>query len=87
MKPGYAGFSSAHRDWAQWSVTDQLAIAAYDPFGGGGVTFLWSLDVEIRFASREMSNLSYDQGDLTNHFTNVYHPPPPSSALKSSLQY
>ena len=79
MKPRYAGFSSAHRDWAQWSMTDQVAIAAYSP-PGGGLAYLESLDVEIGFASKKMNGGSYDQDDLTRHFIKVYHLPPAASA-------
>lgn len=43
-----------------------------------------SLDAEIGFSSREMSNRSSNPGDLMNHFTNVYYLSP---AFKSTLQY
>ena len=84
IKPGYAGFSSAQRDWAQWSLTDQVAIAAYNPFDSE-VAYLGSLDVEIGFASKKMSDRIYDQDDLTKHFIKVYHHSLVPSALKSSL--
>jgi vesicle-fusing ATPase len=81
IKPGYAGFSSAHRDWAQWSLTDPVSIATYDPFAYGGTAYLGSLDVEIGFASKKMSDESYDQDDLTKRFIKVYQPPPVNTVV------
>jgi vesicle-fusing ATPase len=71
INPGYAGFSSAHREWAQWSLIDQVSIATYDPFAHGGAAYLGSLDVEIGFASKKISDESYDQDDLTKLFVRV----------------
>ena len=84
IRPGYAGFSSAHRDWAQWSLTDQVGIASYDPFVNGGAAYLGSLDVEIGFASKKMSDESYDQDDLTKRFIKVYYLPPAAPVTKNS---
>ncbi|KAH8147401.1 uncharacterized protein LAJ45_08557 [Morchella importuna] len=28
IQPGYAGFSSVHRDWAQWSLTERIRFAS-----------------------------------------------------------
>ncbi|KAG0635166.1 P-loop containing nucleoside triphosphate hydrolase protein [Tuber brumale] len=68
IEPGYAGFSSAHRDWAQWSLTDRINIAPFDPFAQGRAPYLGSLDLEIGFAAKKISDESYDQDDLTRLF-------------------
>ncbi|KAI5810245.1 P-loop containing nucleoside triphosphate hydrolase protein [Peziza echinospora] len=69
---GYVGYSSAHRDWARWSLTDTVTIAPYDPFVAGKQAYLGSLDVEVGFASKKITEEAYDQEDLSKAFTRNY---------------
>ncbi|KAI5848681.1 P-loop containing nucleoside triphosphate hydrolase protein [Morchella snyderi] len=72
IQPGYAGFSSVHRDWAQWSLTERIRMAPYDPFSQQGAAYLGSLDLELGFASRKISDEQYDQDDLTKQFLRTF---------------
>ncbi|KAH0611390.1 uncharacterized protein H6S33_010655 [Morchella sextelata] len=72
IAPGYAGFSSVHRDWAQWSLTEKIRMAPYDPFSQQGAAYLGSLDLELGFASRKISDEQYDQDDLTKQFLRTF---------------
>ncbi|KAF8428130.1 P-loop containing nucleoside triphosphate hydrolase protein [Tirmania nivea] len=69
---GYAGFSSAHRDWARWSLTDTVTMAPYDPFSAGKQAYLGSLDLEVGFASKKITEEAYDQDDLAKVFIRNY---------------
>lgn len=73
FQQGYAGFSSAHRDWARWSLTDTVMIAPYDPFSAGKQAYLGSLDLEAGFASKKITEEAYDQDDLAKVFIKVRH--------------
>ena len=79
---GYAGFSSAHRDWARWSLTDTVTMAPYDPFSAGKQAYLGSLDLEVGFASKKITEEAYDQDDLAKVFIRVRFVP---STTTSSL--
>ncbi|KAG0640512.1 P-loop containing nucleoside triphosphate hydrolase protein, partial [Tuber brumale] len=68
IEPRYAGFYSAQRDWAPWSLTDRITIAPFDPFAQGRTPYLGSLDLEIGFAAKKISDEIDDQDDLTRIF-------------------
>lgn len=72
---GYAGFSSAHRDWARWSLTDTVTMAPYDPFSSGKQVYLGNLDLEVGFASKKITEEAYDQDDLSKVFIRVRFTP------------
>lgn len=69
---GYVGVSSAHRDWARWSLTDTVTIAPYDPFKIGKQAYLGNLDLDVGFASKKTTDEVYDQDDLAKAFIKVY---------------
>lgn len=46
-------------------------MAPYDPFSQQGAAYLGSLDLELGFASRKISDEQYDQDDLTKQFLRV----------------
>ncbi|RPA83589.1 AAA-domain-containing protein [Ascobolus immersus RN42] len=65
---GTCGFSSAHRDWAQWSLSDTIRVAPYDPFKAGGAVYLGEMDIEVGFAGKKGTEEPYDQDDLMKAF-------------------
>ncbi|KAF8472794.1 P-loop containing nucleoside triphosphate hydrolase protein [Kalaharituber pfeilii] len=65
---GCAGFSSAQRDWAQLSLTDSIKIDPYDPFSQGKQAYLGSLDVEVGFATKRITEKAYTQEELSKAF-------------------
>ena len=68
---GFVGVSSAHRDWARWSLTDTVTIVPYDPFSAGKQAYLGNLDLEVGFASKKITDEAYDQDGLANAFIKV----------------
>ena len=71
IPPGKLGMGSAHRDWGQWGLMDTISVAPFDPFSAGKNVYLGSLDVEIGFATKKMSDEQYDQDDLSKLFIRV----------------
>ncbi len=43
----------------------------YNPFSEGGHRYLGSMDLEVGFAGRKITEAPYDQDDLANHFIRV----------------
>ncbi|KAI9784401.1 MAG: transport between ER and Golgi ATPase protein [Peltula sp. TS41687] len=70
--PGHISLSDPQRTWASVSLMDTVNAQIYDPFSEGGHTYLGSLDVEVGFAGRKMTDAPYDQDELANHFTRNY---------------
>ncbi|KAI9807737.1 MAG: transport between ER and Golgi ATPase protein [Phylliscum demangeonii] len=70
--PGQISLSDPQRTWASVSLMDTVAAQIYDPFGEGGSNYLGSMDVEVGFAGRKVSESPYDQDELANHFTRNY---------------
>ena len=50
---------------------DTVNVRTYDPFQEGGNRYLGSLDAEISFAGRKMTEVPFDQDDLAQHFNKV----------------
>ncbi|KAL7267671.1 transport between ER and Golgi ATPase protein [Rhizina undulata] len=63
------GLSQPHREWGQWALEEEVLIEPYDPFAlGHGQSYLGSLDLEVGFATRKISEEQYDQDDLAKKF-------------------
>ncbi|KAK6331507.1 transport between ER and Golgi ATPase protein [Orbilia blumenaviensis] len=62
---GLIGLGNAQREWGQWGLQDRISVRRYDPFSAGKQAYLGSLDVEIGFATKKVSEEQYDQDDLT----------------------
>jgi len=75
IPPGTLGLGNPQRDWGQWSLTDTLNVARYDPFSSGRHVYLGSLDVELAFATKKISEEQYDQEDLSKIFIRVRNCP------------
>ncbi|KAK9371306.1 P-loop containing nucleoside triphosphate hydrolase protein [Lipomyces kononenkoae] len=74
MASGTAGASGVQREWAGWSLGQDVTIAPFDPFKNGSQAYLGSLDLEIGFNSRnKISDQQYDQDELAKWFTTLYH--------------
>ncbi|KAK9472227.1 P-loop containing nucleoside triphosphate hydrolase protein [Dipodascopsis tothii] len=74
MPPGMVGASGAQREWAGWSLNQQVGIGRWDPLSGGSRLVLTALDVEIGFNSRNrISDQVYDQEVLSKWFITCYH--------------
>lgn len=74
MQPGTVGASGVQREWAAWSLGQEITIVPFDPFRSGGQVYLGSLDVEIGFNNRnKISEQQYDQDELAKWFTTLYH--------------
>jgi vesicle-fusing ATPase len=50
---------------------DTVNVKLYDPIQEGGHRYLGSLDTEISFAGRKMTETPFDQDDLSQHFIKV----------------
>ncbi|KAK9456716.1 P-loop containing nucleoside triphosphate hydrolase protein [Dipodascopsis uninucleata] len=72
--PGTIGASGAQREWASWSLNQQVTVAPFDPFADGAKNvYLGSMDVEIGFNSRnKISDQVYDQDELAKWFNTCY---------------
>ncbi|KAK9461861.1 P-loop containing nucleoside triphosphate hydrolase protein [Lipomyces oligophaga] len=74
MQPGTAGASGVQREWAGWSLGQEITVTSFDPFQGGNPIYLGTLDLEIGFNSRnKVSDYQYDQDELAKWFTTLYH--------------
>lgn len=50
---------------------DTVHVQIYNPFSEGGHRYLGSMDLEVGFAGRKITEAPYDQDDLANHFIRV----------------
>ncbi|KAF3166831.1 transport between ER and Golgi ATPase protein [Orbilia oligospora] len=62
---GLIGLGNAQREWGQWGLQDRISVRRYDPFSSGKQAYLGSMDVEIGFATKKVSEEQYDQDDLS----------------------
>ncbi|KAK6515727.1 transport between ER and Golgi ATPase protein [Arthrobotrys megalospora] len=62
---GLIGLGNAQREWGQWGLQDRITVRRYDPFSAGKQAYLGSMDVEIGFATKKVSEDLYDQDDLS----------------------
>lgn len=70
-RPGTIGTSLAHREWAGWSLNQEVSIELFDPFTSDQ-QYLGSVDIEVAFV-RESSARSqtYESDQLAQYFTKV----------------
>ena len=68
---GQLSLSDPQRTWASISLQDLVNVTLYDPFQEGGHRYLGSVDAEIGFAGRKITESPFDQDDLAAHFTKV----------------
>ena len=69
---GIMGFSIIQREWAVWSVDQEITVGPYDPFTSGKQAYLSSLTLEADFASKaRIMDEPYDQDDLAQAFIKV----------------
>ncbi|KAK6503678.1 transport between ER and Golgi ATPase protein [Arthrobotrys musiformis] len=62
---GLIGLGNAQREWGQWGLQDRITVRRYDPFSSGRQAYLGSMDVEIGFATKKVTEELYDQDDLS----------------------
>lgn len=62
---GLIGLGNAQREWGQWGLQDRITVRRYDPFSSGKQAYLGSMDVEIGFATKKVTEELYDQDDLS----------------------
>jgi vesicle-fusing ATPase len=68
---GHISLSDPQRTWASVSLMDTVHVQIYNPFSEGGHRYLGSMDLEVGFAGRKITEAPYDQDDLANHFIRV----------------
>ncbi|KAK9479062.1 P-loop containing nucleoside triphosphate hydrolase protein [Lipomyces japonicus] len=70
---GTAGASGAQREWAGWSLNQEVTVASFDPFAFGSQVYIGGIDLEIGFNSRnKISDYQYDQDELAKWFISCY---------------
>ncbi|KAK6518577.1 transport between ER and Golgi ATPase protein [Arthrobotrys conoides] len=62
---GLIGLGNAIREWGQWGLQDRITARRYDPFSSGKQAYLGSIDMEIGFATKKVTEELYDQDDLS----------------------
>lgn len=70
---GHISMSDPQRTWAGVAFTDSVKVQLYDPFSQGGQAYLGSTDIEVGFAGKKRTEVSYDQDDLANAVIKVGH--------------
>jgi vesicle-fusing ATPase len=70
--PEYIGLTGPQRNWGGISFTETVNAEVYDPFSQGGHSYLGSMDVEIGFAGKKMTETPYDQDMLADYFVKLY---------------
>lgn len=53
-------------------MTESVNAEIYDPFWQGGQPYLGSMDMEIGFATKKMTDMPYDQDMLADYFTRLF---------------
>ncbi len=71
FQQGQISFSDPQRTWASVSLMDTVTAQIYDPFKHGSHHYLGSMDLEVGFAGRKVTEALYDQDELANHFIRV----------------
>jgi vesicle-fusing ATPase len=69
---GYIGLTGPQRNWAGISFTETVNAERYDAFSQGGQTYLGSMDIEIGFAGKKVTETPYDQDMLADYFIKLY---------------
>lgn len=69
---GHISLSDAQRTWMQVALTDVVDVQAYDPFSHGAQSYLGSMDVEVGFAGKKMTDTPHDQDELAQAFVKTY---------------
>jgi vesicle-fusing ATPase len=70
--PGSIGLTGPQRNWGGISMTEIVNAELYDPFSQGGHSYLGSMDVEIGFAGKKITETPYDQDMLADYFIKLY---------------
>jgi vesicle-fusing ATPase len=72
-QPGTIGLSDAQRTWAGVSITEDMVVATiYDPFTQSKQAYLSSLDLDVGFAGKKISNEKYSQDELEDAFKKLF---------------
>lgn len=53
-------------------MTETVSAELYDPFSQGGHSYLGSMDVEVGFAGKKVTETPYDQDMLADYFIKLY---------------
>lgn len=69
---GHISLSDAQRTWMQVALTDVVEVQTYDPFSAGSQSYLGSMDVEVGFAGKKMTDVPYDQDELGRAFAHNF---------------
>lgn len=72
FEPGKIGLSGVQREWMGIALTDFVNIEPYDVFSSGSQAYLGSMDVEIGFAGKKVTEVPYDQDELAKIVTKVF---------------
>ncbi|CAB75779.1 Vesicular-fusion protein sec18 [Schizosaccharomyces pombe] len=70
---GCLGASQPHREWASWSLNQQVHVADYDPYGPHGAPYLHSMTLEVDFQNRNRTtNEPFDGEEMAKLFCSSY---------------
>lgn len=69
---GNIGLTGPQRNWAGVSMIEAVNAEIYDPFSAGGQCYLGSMDVEVGFAGKKITETPYDQDLLAEYFIKLY---------------
>ncbi|WBW73969.1 secretory pathway ATPase Sec18 [Schizosaccharomyces osmophilus] len=70
---GCLGASQPHREWASWSLNQQVNVASYDPYGPNGAPYLSAAELEVEFQNRNRTtNEALDGEEMSQLFANSY---------------
>jgi vesicle-fusing ATPase len=69
---GYIALTGPQRTWAGISFTETVSAELYDAFSQGGQAYLGSMDIEVGFAGKKMTETPYDQDALAEYFCRLY---------------
>jgi vesicle-fusing ATPase len=73
-RPGEIGLTDRQRTWARIGLgpNDLIQVEKYEPFSQGEQGYLGTIDVEIGFASKKMTDQAYDQEELEKIFVRTF---------------
>ncbi|EEB05324.1 secretory pathway protein Sec18 [Schizosaccharomyces japonicus yFS275] len=70
---GCLGASQPQREWAAWSLNQQVTVASYDPFSQKNSSYLSNLDLELCFQNRNRTTSdAFDGEDMAKKFKQSY---------------
>ncbi|PRT53906.1 Vesicular-fusion protein SEC18 [Wickerhamiella sorbophila] len=70
MAPNTLGVGGPQREWAQWTLRQQVSVTPFDIFAGGNTqVYLAAMEIEVDFYNRsKATNTPYDQEALAKIF-------------------